>query len=92
MKLAIAFGIVFMVAAEWMLISIINEEGKSSETVAEETDLEKGDWYYITCSFESGIAMRSEPSDKADLVVRLPYGTDFYVDTFNGTWGIYNSE
>lgn len=88
-RLAISFGIVFMIATEWMMFSVSWDEVEmenDKETVGEE-DQESGDWYYITCIFKPGIAMRMGPSDDAELVIRVPYATEFYVDTFSGTWG-----
>ena len=44
-------------------------------------------WYMISSDYAPGIAVRSEPSKKSDLLCRIPYGTEFYVEAFSGTWG-----
>ena len=41
----------------------------------------------ISSDYAPGIAVRSEPSKKSDLLCRIPYGTEFYVEAFSGTWG-----
>ena len=44
-------------------------------------------WYMISSDYAPRIAVRSEPSKKSDLLCRIPYGTEFYVEAFSGTWG-----
>lgn len=44
-------------------------------------------WYYISSTYEKGIAVRSEPTGEADLLTRLPYGTEFRVETISDNWG-----
>ena len=44
-------------------------------------------WYMISSDYTPGSAVRSEPSKKSDLLCRIPYGTEFYVEAFSGTWG-----
>lgn len=44
-------------------------------------------WYYISSTYKKGIAIRNEPSKDAELLTRIPYGTEFYVEMYNGSWG-----
>lgn len=46
-----------------------------------------GEWYYISNTYEKGIALREKPSKDSDFLCRLPYGTEFRVIYFEGVWG-----
>ena len=60
--------------------------GVTSIASAEDWE-DEGDWYYISSSYEPGIAIRSEPTQDSELLCRIPYGTEFYVEEFDGNWG-----
>lgn len=47
----------------------------------------EGSWYYISSHYEKGIAVRAEPSADSKLLCRIPYGTEFWVETFSKSWG-----
>ncbi len=44
-------------------------------------------WYQISYKDEDGIAVRTGPSAEEELLIRIPYGTNFYVDAVSGIWG-----
>lgn len=44
-------------------------------------------WYYITSRYEKGIAVRSQPNGESELLTRIPYGTEFYVEAVCDNWG-----
>ena len=44
-------------------------------------------WYRIISDYDAGIAVRSGPSAKEELLTRIPQGTEFYVDATNDVWG-----
>ena len=74
-------------------------ETKMQLTSETETDVERQtkvpdkieeiteDWYYIASTYKDGIAVRSEPSENAELLTRVPYETEFCVNKYNGNWG-----
>lgn len=57
---------------------------KQINTTDTETDI---GWYRISYEDEDGIAVRTGPSTEEELLIRIPYGTRFYVDTVDGIWG-----
>lgn len=49
--------------------------------------LNDGTWYYISDTYDKGIALRKSASSDSKLLCRLPYGTEFYVEDYDGDWG-----
>lgn len=58
----------------------------------EEADYDNGTLYYVSNDYSEGIAVRTEPSTKADLICRLPYLTQFYVCYCDGNWAYISYE
>lgn len=44
-------------------------------------------WYQISYDYDEGIAVRTGPSAKEELLGRVPTGTMFYVDEVSDVWG-----
>ena len=70
-------------------------QGRSDQCVFYSRDLtetlrreqEEIGWYRIISDYDAGIAVRTGPSAKEELLGRIPQGTPFYVDATCDVWG-----
>ena len=52
------------------------------------------EWYYITSTYEAGVAMHTTPDQNSEVLARIPYNGEFYVSAMVGSFafGEYNGQ